>query len=113
MDGDIPRRDGLISLIYPSELQLNKANSLETEAPFLDMHLPILDGFISCKFYDKRDDFDFAIVNFLYLDGDVPRRACYGVYISQLTRFVRVSSHVSDVNSLNKLLTTKPGLSVP
>ena len=41
--------DGLISQIYPSELQLNKANSSETEAPFSDLHLFILYGFISCK----------------------------------------------------------------
>ena len=40
--------DGLINQIYPSELQLNKANSSETEAPFWDLHLSILDGFISC-----------------------------------------------------------------
>ena len=64
--------DGWISQIYPSELQLNKANSSESEALFLDLHLFILDVFISCKIYDKRDDFDFEIVN---LDGDVPRRA--------------------------------------
>ena len=32
-----------------------------------------LDGFISCKIYDKRDDFDFQVVNFLYFDGDIPR----------------------------------------
>ena len=51
--------DGLISQIYPSELQLIKANSSETEAPFLDLHLSILDGFISYKIYDKRYDFDF------------------------------------------------------
>ena len=50
--------DGLISQIYPSELQLNKANSSEIEAP-LDLHLSILDGFISCKIYDKRDYFRF------------------------------------------------------
>ena len=81
--------DGLISQICPSELQLNKANSSETEALFLD--LSILDGFISCKIYDKRDDFDFEIVNCPYLDGDVPRRAAYGVYISQLIRRVRQS----------------------
>ena len=62
--------DGLISQIYPS-----KANSSETEAPFLELHLSILDGFISCKIYGKRDDFDFEIVKFPYLDGDVPRRA--------------------------------------
>ena len=39
-------------------------------------------------FYDKHDDFDFDIVNFPFLDGDVPRRPSYGVYISQLIRFL-------------------------
>ena len=39
--------------------------------------------------YDKRNDFDFDIVNFPFLDGDVPRRASYGVYISQIIRFAR------------------------
>ena len=69
--------------------------------------MSILDGLISCKIYDKRDDFDFEIVNFPYLDGDVPRRASYGVYISQLIRFARLSSHVTDFNNRNKLLTAK------
>ena len=41
--------DGLISQICPSELQLNKVNSSEFEAPCLDLYLSILDGFISCK----------------------------------------------------------------
>ena len=74
--------DGLIIQIYPPELQLNKANSPDTKATFLDLHLSIVDGFVSCKIYDKRDDFDFEIVNFPFLDGDVPRAASYGVYIS-------------------------------
>ena len=95
------------SQICPSELRLNEANSCETEAPFLYLHLSILDWFISCKIYDKRDDFDFEIVNFPYLDVDVPCRASYGVYISQLIRFARVSSHVSDFSTRNKLLTAK------
>ena len=110
--------DGLISQIYhpppplrpfphPQELQLNKANSSDTEAAFLDLHLSIVDGFVSCKIYDKRDDFDFDIVNFPFLDGDVPRAASYGVYISILIRFARVSSHVTDLNTRNKLLTAK------
>ena len=99
--------DGLISQIYLPELQLNKANSSDTEAAFLDLHLSIVDGFVSCKIYDKRDDFDFEIVNFPFLDGDVPRAASYGVYISQLIRFARVSSHVTDFNTRNKLLTAK------
>ena len=84
---------------------MNKANSSETEALVLDFHLSILDGFILCKMYDKRDDFDFEIINFPYLDGYVPRRASYGVYISELIQFARVSSHVDDFNARNKLLT--------
>ena len=63
---------------------MNKANISDTEAPFLDLHLSVANGFVSSKIYDKRDDFDFDIVNFPFLDGDVPRRASYGVYISQL-----------------------------
>ena len=51
--------------------------------------------------------FDFEIVNFPFLDVDVPRAASYGVYISQLIRFARVSSHVTDFNTRNKLLTAK------
>ena len=68
----------------------------------MDLHLPISNGFVSSKIYDKRDDFDFDIVNFPFLDGDVPRSTSYGVYISQLIRFARVSSHVADFNFRNK-----------
>ena len=59
----------------------------DLEASFLDLHLSISDGFVKTKIYDKRDDFDFDIVNFPFLDDDVPRSASYGVYISQLIRF--------------------------
>ena len=75
--------------------------------PFLVLRLSVSDRIISCKIYDKRNDFDFEIVNFPYMDGDVPRRASYGVYISQLVRFDRVSSHVTDFNTRNILSTAK------
>ena len=52
-------------------------------------------------------NFDFEIVNFPFLDGDVPRSTSYAVYISQLIRFARASSYVTDVNTRNKLLTQK------
>ena len=58
--------DSMIKQIYPSELQLNKANSSDTEAPFLDLHLTISDGVASSKIYDKCDDFHFDIVNFSF-----------------------------------------------
>ena len=79
---DNPYFEGMVNRIYPPELQLNKANTSDTEAPFLDLHLSISNGFVSSKIYDKRDDFDFDIVNFPFLDGDVPRSTSFGVYIS-------------------------------
>ena len=104
---DNPYFEGMVNRIYPSELQLNKANTSDTEAPFLDLHVSISNGFVSSKIYDKRDDFDFDIVNFPFLDGDVPRSTSYGACISQLIRFARVSSHVADFSARNKSLTVK------
>ena len=68
--------------IYPKELRLNKKTESYLSAPFLDLDLSISNGIISSKIYDTRDDFDLAIVNYLHLDGDVPRATSYGVYIS-------------------------------
>ena len=104
---DNPCFEGMVNQIYPPELQLNKANTSDTEAPFLDFHLSFSNGFVSSKNYDKRDDFDFDIVRFPLLDGDVPRRSSNGVYISQFIRFARVCSHVGDLNTRNKCLTAK------
>ena len=57
---------GMVNQIYPPELQLNKANISDTESPFLDLHLSVSNGFVSSKIYDKRDYFDFDIVNFQF-----------------------------------------------
>ena len=54
----------MVSQIYPSELQRNKASTSDTEAAFLELHLSISYDIVSPKIYDKRDDFDFEIVNF-------------------------------------------------
>ena len=75
---DNPYFKAMVNQIYPPELQVNKANTTDTEAPFLDLHLSIANGFVSSKIYDKRDDFDFDIVNFPSLDGNVSGRASYG-----------------------------------
>ena len=104
---DNPYFEVMANHIYPPELLLNKANTSDTEAPFFNLLLSIPNGFVSSKIYDKRDDFDFDIINFPPLDGDVPSSSSYGVYISQLFRFARVSSHVADFNARNKSLTAK------
>ena len=69
--------------------------------------MSISNDIVSTKIYDKRDDFDFEIVNFPFLDGDVPRSTSYGVYISQFIRFARASSYVTDFITRNKLSTQK------
>ena len=96
--------DNMVSQIYSSELQLNKANTSDTKAAFLDLHLSISNDIVSTQIYDKRDDFDFEFVNFPFLDGDVTRSKSYGVYTSQLIRFARASSFVADFNTRSKLL---------
>ena len=94
--------DNMVSQIYPSELQLNKANTSDTKAAFLDLHLSISNDIASTKIYDKRDDFDFEIVNFPFLNGDVSSSTSHGVYISQLIRFDRASSYFTDFKTRKK-----------
>ena len=97
----------MVCQIYPTELQLNKANSSDTESPFLDLNLSITNEIVSSKIYDKRDESNFEIVNFPFLDGDVPRSPKYGVHISQLIRFARVCSNIDDFNNRNLFFTAK------
>ena len=69
--------------------------------------MSIASGIVSSKVYDKWDDFNFEIVNFPFLIGDVPRSSSLGVYISQLIRFARVCSNVDDFNKINLFLLAK------
>ena len=73
----------------------------------LFLNLSITNDIVSSKIYDKRDDFNFEIGNFPFLDGDVLRSPSYGVYISQLIGFARVCSNTEDYNNRNLLLTAK------
>ena len=104
---DNPYFSNHITDIYPSELKLNIANNTDTEADYLDLNIKITNGKVITNIYDKRDDYNFDIVNFPHLDGDVPRATSYGVYISQLIRFARGCSRIQDFNDRNFLLTKK------
>ena len=66
------------------------------------LFLSISDGYIRTKINDKQDDFGFDIVNFPFLDGDDPRSMSCDVFIFQLLRFARVSSHVDDFTTVIK-----------
>ena len=93
--------EGMVNQIYPSELQLNKANISDTEAPFLDLHLSVANGFVSSKIYDKRDDFDFDLFRFWMVTFLVVLLMVYTF------RNLLVCNHVTDFNDQNKCLTAK------
>ena len=97
----------MVSQRYPSELQRNKPDTSGTEASFLNWHLSISNKIVSTKIYNKSDDFDFEIVNLLFVYGDVSRPTSYGVYIFQIIRFARASSLQHSqwtFNSFNKAI---------
>ena len=79
----------MVDQIYPTELQFNKTNSSDTEAPFLNLKLSITNGIISFKIYVKWGKFYSKIVNFTFLDGDVPHSPSYGICISLLIDIIK------------------------
>ena len=91
--------------IYPSQLTVEKANKSDHLADYLDLTF-IIDsgGKLSTRLYDKRDDFDFHIVNFPFLSSNTPSGSSYGVYILQLIRYARCCSHYDDFRYRHKCL---------
>lgn len=68
----------LVNKIYKNELRLNKANTSEKQANLLDLNLSTENGFVTTKLYDKSEDLDFNIVNYSFVDCDVPRATSWG-----------------------------------
>ena len=77
-----------VDRIYPIALKIKDTTDTDNSASYFDLHLKIdSEGLLRTKFYDKRDDFYFPIVNFPFICSNIPT---YGVYISQLVRYFRV-----------------------
>ena len=97
--------------IYPSQLTVEKANTFDDLANYLDLTFIIeSNNRLYTKLYDKRDDFDFHIVNFLFLSSNIPSSPSHGVYISQLIRYARCCSYYDDFGYCHKLLVDRPYL---
>ena len=80
-----------------TELEVKETTDTAPSASFLDLYLEFDDsGQLSTKIYDKRDDFNFKIINFPNMCSNIPASPPYGVYISQLIRYERASSNYSD-----------------
>ena len=93
--------DNMVSQIYLSELQLNKANTSDTDAAFLDLHFSISNDSVSIKIYDKCDDLDFEIVNFPFIDGDVPRSTSESIYLNSIVLLEHLAMLVTSKLTIN------------
>ena len=91
--------------IYPSQINDEKTNQSDDLASYLDLTFTIeIDGKLCTKLYDKRDDFDFHIVNFPFLSSNIPSSLSYGVYISHLIRNARCCSYNGDFRHRHKMV---------
>lgn len=96
-----------MSDIYPKELVLVPDDTNGQSCPFLDLQVVITDHIISTSIYDKRDTFDFPIVNFPTLTGNIPKKSSYGVFTCELVRYARACSHFEDFKSRTLSLVKK------
>jgi hypothetical protein len=79
-----------VDRIYPIELEIKDIIDTGRSASYLDLHLEIdSEGWLRTKLYDKRDDFNFPIVNFPFICSNIPAAPAYGVYTSLLIRYSR------------------------
>ncbi len=98
-----------MSDIYPKELILVPDDTDGTSCPFLDLQVTITDSIISTSklIYDKRDAFQFPIVNFPTLTGNIPRKSSYGVFTGEVLRYARASSYFDDFKMRSLSLVSK------
>ena len=93
--------------IYPASLKLNKENTTNSTATFLDLEINVENRMFITKLYDKRDAFNFEIVNFPNLSGNIPSKTSYGVFISQLIRYSVACMNYTDFITRCKSLVDK------
>ena len=97
-----------LHLIYPKKLEIKDTTDSPKSACYLDLHLEIDSrGKLTTKLYDKRDSFNFPIVNFPFMSSNIPSAPAYGVYISQLIRYSRACDQYQDFLDRVHLLTNK------
>ena len=103
--------DGLMDCvmkdIYPKELVLVPDDSDGLSTPFLDLQLVVKNGVVSTSIFDKRDAFDFQIINFPTLTGNIPIKSSYGVFICEAVRYARACTYFVDFKTRILILVKK------
>ena len=108
IDDVLSRLGDFVDSIYPIELGIRDTTNIDRSASYLDIHLKIdSEGRLRTKLYDKRDDFNFPIVNFPFMCSNISATPAYGVYISQLIHYSRACGSYQDFLDRTFLLTRK------
>ena len=105
--GNFPSFREHIYKIYPRELEIKPESNNPKVIAFLDLKINCNNSQINFSIYDKRDDFNFPIVNFPYMDSCIPKKSALGVFHSQLIRYMRLNSNLSGFKERCKLLRDK------
>ena len=90
--------------IYPEELVISETSESRNVVSYLDLVIDISNGDLVCSIFDKKDAFDFDMVNFPDLSGNIPTAPAYGTYISQLIRYSRACHNYDNFSSRHSML---------
>ena len=85
--------ENYLGQMYPADIEIKDTTESTASASYLDLLLSIgRDGQLHTSIYDKRDDFNFHIINFPFLSSNIQSSPAYGVFISKLIRYTRACS---------------------
>ena len=96
-----------ISNIYPVELILKQTTESETKVSYMDIYITIVGQRFRTSIFDKRDSFNCHIVNFPFLNSNIPAVPAYGIYISQLVRLGRICDDYYKFARRNHMVTSR------
>ena len=94
--GNFPSFKDHIYEIYPRALEIKPEFTNPRELAYLDLKMKVENVNLMFSIYDKRDDFNFDIVNFPFMDSCIPKKSALGVFYSQLIRYARICSKFMD-----------------
>ena len=99
--------ENVIFNTYPNEMVIKNTNVTANHTTYLDLDIKVIDNKYVFNSFDKRNKFNFQIVNYPNLRGNIPSKAAYGVFTSQLVRFVKINLRVEDFGNDVKRLVNK------
>ena len=94
--------------IYPEDLDVKDTTDAANYANYLDLRLEISkEQQLVTSLFDKRYEFSFPIVNFPFIEGNIPNSPAYGVFVSQLIRYARANQRYPDFVQRSSQLISK------